>query len=288
MYKAVVLDLDGTLLDDKKNISYSTIEYLINLNKMGIEIIIASGRDYLSIKKIFEHYPDFDITCIALNGGEIIDKQGKVLFRRTIPTQKVLEIISSIKKFDLIYQIYTNQGILVNKKKNIENEMLNFGKLYYDDVIDILNEAKIFFEIIYSNKILLNDYEIKNRIMNDNLEIFKIALLSYDIILLNKLQKHIENIENISLISSHLVNLEILPNDVDKLNGLKNLMKIFDLKKEEIIAFGDNLNDYQMIKFVGKGVAMKNAVEKLKNIADTVTESNNNEGVLKELINVFN
>ena len=124
--------------------------------------------------------------------------------------------------------------------------------------------------------------------MNDNLEIFKIALLSYDIILLNKLQKHIENIENISLISSHLVNLEILPNDVDKLNGLKNLMKIFDLKKEEIIAFGDNLNDYQMIKFVGKGVAMKNAVEKLKNIADTVTESNNNEGVLKELINVFN
>ena len=66
--------------------------------------------------------------------------------------------------------------------------------------------------------------------------------------------------------------------------GLENL----GLKKEEIIAFGDNLNDYQMIKFVGKGVAMKNAVEKLKNIADTVTESNNNEGVLKELINVFN
>lgn len=120
-------------------------------------------------------------------------------------------------------------------------------------------------------------------------EIFKKDILKFVIIeeknpsILDEIRKELRKVQGIKITSSWPNNIEVMNEGVDKGNAVKILAEKMNIDREDIIAFGDNYNDIEMIKFAGLGVAMGNAEEFIKQEADYVTDTNQDSGVAKAI-----
>ena len=267
MYKAVFLDLDGTLLDDKKNISqenYDAIEYVTKNNGL---VIICSGRSISSTQKIWNKIKASKY-IIYSNGAGIYD------------IHKNENIFSSSIDKDICLNLY-NYSI----QKNI---CIRFDTPYGRYITDM--------KFSTSTDILFN--ENINKFLNEN-EILQISCM-------NEEQNHIESCINFINNSFNSIKIENYYNDFygnDKINtyvinvinpstskgnAISGLCKFLKIDINDVIAMGDDLNDISMIKMVGLGVAMGNAKPEVKNIAKEITTTNNDNGVAKILREKFN
>lgn len=258
-YKIIALDLDGTLLTDKKEILPETKKALINAQKNGVKVVLASGRPLPGMEfvaKELELYK-YGGYILSFNGGQIYDcTEKKIIFEKTIPVEDAKQI------YDL--SIIHNTNILTYLDNKVYAE-------YYDEWIEIetrINKMK------YVETDSLLD-AIKNPVPKF------IMLGSGD---------YLEKIE--PLVASQLGGkftvtrsepffLEIMPKGIDKGSTLSKLAQLTHIKQEEVIACGDSYNDISMVKYAGLGVAMNNAKQEVKDIADFVTLSNEENGIAK-------
>lgn len=264
MYKMIVTDLDGTLLDNNKSVSNSSKKYLKELKENGYIVCIDTGRTLGRAKYVLGKL-DYINYIIGNNGTYIYDVcSDKNIYQSTIKTEDIKELfIKYLNEYE-IFEINSYEYILSYCKK-IENkepfvEKIDNKDEYFSRINDVYNvtlsfkkEEKI--DVFLED--LKNNYkEIRVFIMQDSFSKKKW------ITLINK-------------------------ND-DKFNGLCILKDKLGINNNDIIAFGDSLNDLEMIEKVGFGVAMKNALNDVKNKAKDITmEDNNNDGVilyLKKLI----
>lgn len=259
----VAVDLDGTLLNDKKKISNEDKETMEKICKNN-NIIIASGRSHSDVKKILmdNSIEKFVLPLvICRNGQEIYDSNSdSVLSEEYMQFETIKKIIKILEKSQ-IYWYCLSAGIAYCKelKFNCLNYQMN-GKFAVNLINDIdelegLNVEKFVINETSTSKMT----NIKNVIK----KAYDVEFMKYD---LNKKYKELKFVQNL-----------IMKKGVNKYTALIKLKKILNITGN-IISFGDGFNDYELIRQATFGICMENGNEKIKNIAKYITKSNNYNG----------
>ena len=285
MYKLVAIDLDGTMLNSYGVVSEETKNTIKEVEKQGVEVIIASGRPIASIKEIAKEIESKNY-FIAGNGAIIYDmKKDEIIYEKTLSKEKVLEIIKICEENSISYNVYTEREILATS--------LKYNVLYYHKENLKKEESKK-----TKINIVNNMYEyVKNK---EDAKFLKITICDETKTVFNSIIKKLKGIKNIEILDvSHMARKtivhgteeyqisyfysEISTENVDKWEAIKFLIDKLNIKKEEVMAIGDNSNDKNMIKNAGLGIAMKQSTLSVLEVADEITEGNNEDGVAKIL-----
>ena len=285
MYKLVAIDLDGTMLNHYGEISEKTKEIVKRCVEKGIKIVPASGRPIDSIKTIAEELGVNDY-FIAGNGALVYDIQkNEMIYENYIKKEKILEIIKICEENSIAYNVYTDKVILTTN--------LKFNVLYYYKENLKKEENKR-----TNISIVENMYEYVKNIEKE--KILKITICDENDSIFHSIIKKVREINGIDVLDiSHMSKkmiqqgteevpveyfyTEISASDVNKWNAIKFLMEKLEIKEEEIIAIGDNINDKKMIENAGLGVAMKGSTPEIIEVAKEITDTNDNDGVAKIL-----
>lgn len=262
MYKAIFLDLDGTLLDDDKNISEENKKAIDLAENMGVSVCLCSGRQKEFVKKIKEKAGINSQYLISSNGCEIYDfKNKEVLFTSNLENSLSKNLYEYCEEKGYLIRIDTVYGRYINNMKYEYS-----GELELSESIDkFLNENNVI-QITVCAK---TEKEIDDVI--DYIEALEENI-------------KIENRYKTGNSDWSLWAINIINRNASKGNAIYGLCKYLKINIEDVIAMGDDLNDISMIKEAGLGVAMGNALPEVKQIADEITKTNNENGVA-EIIN---
>lgn len=276
MYKLIAIDIDGTLLNSKSELTDGTIEILKQASERGIYIVLTSGR-MTSVIKEFCQKIGADKFLIAENGASIVDLQtNELIYKKYISKKVVLDIVDMCEENDIYYMIYTNKELIV---KNLKHMALFFYKQNYNP------NARLETHIADRRYIeLLKDDFTKIMICDEDRVIYNSIV--------NRLRKNSDiDVMDIPHISTKVLNIgteekvisysyaDISAKGTNKWSAIEALITTLGIKSEEVIAIGDNINDMQMIRNAGLGVAMANGSPALKEIADEIAPSNDDDGV---------
>ena len=258
-YKIMVLDLDGTLTNSKKEISKPTKEALLDIQKRGYKVVLASGRPTPGILKLaneleLENYGGY---ILSFNGGKIIDcKTNEVIFEKALPK----EVIPELHKI----AVEENVGIISYDATKV---VVGNGIDEYIEYEAKLNGLEF---VVVDNFPTYLDFPVNKCLMTGNHE------------RLVKVQERLKNKYNsyLSIYFSEPFFLEIMPQNIDKAQSLLSLLSTLGISAEEMICCGDGFNDKSMIEYAGVGVAMENAQPAVKEVADYITKSNDEDGIV--------
>ena len=258
-YKLLVLDVDGTLLNDAKEISKRTLAALLKVQQMGVRIVLASGRPTYGLMPLAKSLElgNYGGYILSYNGCQIINAQnGEILFERRINPEMLPYLEKKARKNNFALFTYHDDTIITDTPENehIQNEAR-------------LNNLKVIKEEEFS--VAIDFAPCKCMLVSDDEE----ALVS--------LEGHWKRRLNgaLDVFRSEPYFLEVVPCAIDKANTLGALLEELDVKREEVIAIGDGVCDVTMIQLAGLGVAMGHSQDSVKVCADYVTASNEEDGV---------
>lgn len=257
-YKMIVLDLDGTLTNRDKVITDNTKRVLMEAQKRGKKVVLASGRPTYGVMPLAEqlHLEQYGGYILSFNGGIIMDcRTREVVFKKQLPISANAKIIELAKDEGVDLLTYEGPAIITDNP----------------DCPYAQKESKI-------NGIRIK--KVENMASYLNFAVPKFLMMDDgDYLALVEARVKAALGKNFSVYRSEPYFLEILPRGIDKAQCLAQLLDQVNIRQEEMIACGDGYNDLSMIQFAGLGVAMENAVLPVRNAADYVTYSNNDEGV---------
>lgn len=285
MYKLVAIDLDGTLLNSYGTISERNKNAINNAQKKGTKIVIASGRPLQSARS-FANEVGADNYVICGNGSVLYDlKNGQVLYNKFIDKQKALKIIKICEENSIFYSIYTENLTIASS--------INYNILFFN------NENKKMTDDKKTNiKIINNIYQYVEE--SPDINILKITICDENAIIFDGIIRKLREIKDIDVLDvEHMARkvitagteertveyhyTEITSKDVNKWYAIQKLAMNLDIKQEEIMTIGDNINDKEMIQNAGLGVIMQNSAPYMKEFANEVVSSNNEDGVAEAL-----
>lgn len=260
-YRMIVLDLDGTLTNSEKKVTSRTREALIEAQRQGNLVALASGRTPYGIRPVaeelqLERYGGY---MLPFNGGIMIDcRTGREVFSRMLPVESNRKIIGLAKTYSVHLVTYEGQSAVISDP-NCPHSLF---------------EAR-------NNHLAVHAME-SIEAMQDyvNFPVPKF-LLCGDGDYLEKVEPEVRDImgEGFSVYRSDPFFLEVLPAGVDKASSIERLLRLTGLERGQVIACGDAYNDISMIRYAGLGVAMENALPAVKEAADYITLSNDEDGV---------
>lgn len=258
-YKLLVLDVDGTLLNNKKELSKQTLATLLKIQQMGIRIVLASGRSTYGLRDLIDvlELKNNGGYILSYNGGQVIDvMHDEVLFEKRIDPKMIPYLEKEARKNNFALFTYHKDRIIT---PNPENE-------------HIREEAKLngmAIETVESLSKAVDFYPCKCVLVSDD----ETALVG----LKDHLRKRLAG--TLDVYRSEPYFLEVVPESIDKGNTLSVLLDKLGIEAEEVMAIGDGRRDFSMIQLSGLGIAMGNASDSIQACADYVTESNENDGV---------
>lgn len=260
-YKVIVLDLDGTLTNRDKIITPKTKEALMRAQDMGKTVVLASGRPTMGVMPLareleLERHGGY---ILSFNGGMIVNcRTGEIVFETQLPPEINKKIIDQAVEHRVDIITYQGDKIIASdaKYQYIDLE----SRVNHMDVIQIEDPEKMKEYLTFAvPKFILTD--------------------DGDYLALVEPKVKAAMGKNYSVYRSDPYYLEILPKGIDKAKSLGRFLEATGYKQEELIACGDGYNDLSMIKFAGLGVAMENAVLPVRQAADYITLSNNDDGI---------
>lgn len=263
MVKLVAIDMDGTLLNGKKEITFKQKEALKEAEKKGIKTVLCTGRPLFGIMPFYKEL-NLEKTdgYIIVNNGCSIHKTGDLALTDYHKlTKKDIEYLYSLTEgYDVNFTLFDDKHYFCVGKSNEYTEY--DGKLVYVPITEItlkeaLDDKHTMFQSMY-----VGSPENVDKFQKDNED---------------KLKKHY------SIVRSQKYILEAMPFGVEKGSAIKKLTEKLGIKKEEVMAIGDGNNDIEMLTYAEISVAMENATENVKKAAKYITESNENDGVAKAL-----
>lgn len=266
--KAIVLDIDGTLLNTGKIISEKTKQALIAAQEEGIKVILASGRPTTGMLELVEQLEmtKYEGFLVSYNGARVTDCLTKeVLFNQAMSIETGQAILEHLKNFDVIPMIDKEDYLYVND--------------VYSGMLDLPDGA---FNII--------EYEARggNFKLSEIDDLAAFATFPINKILIAAQPEYLQKIapalhapfdEIVTAAFSAPFYFEFTDKGIDKAKALNTVFPEMGIHSENIIAFGDGHNDRSIIEYAGIGVAMGNAVDALKEIADDVTLSCDEDGI---------
>lgn len=270
--KLIATDLDGTFMVDFKTPHPQNVRILEKCKRHGIAFCICTGRNWRGIRDLVAAVP-FDQFCVINNGAAIYDTKTHTLrYRNRFAPETAREIMD-------ILSVYKNAHVGVSTTDSthvVESRMEEgarrrwlarakenpewAGGFFMHDSVDELMEA-----------------------CKDDIQRITIGI---DLIAPGKLEevyKKLANIVDVEITSGMAGHMEISAKDGTKAEALSVLADIYGAKPENVLALGDNYNDMHMLLWAGTGVAMGNADDRLKGVADYVTDTNVNAGVAKAI-----
>ena len=241
-YKLVVLDLDGTLTNSKKEITARNRETLIRIQEQGVRLVLASGRPTYGIVPLANELRinEFGGFILSYNGGEIINWESKEMMYENVLPNEVIPVLYECAR--------TN----------------HLSILTYDGAEIVTENSQ---DPYVQKEAFLNKMAVRET--NDFLTDITLPVAKCRIRLQGK----------INVFRSEPYFLELVPQGIDKALSLTVLLEATGVSREEVIAIGDGYNDLSMIKFAGMGIAMGNAQEPVKKAANEITLSNDEDGV---------
>lgn len=257
-YKILVLDIDGTLTKNDKTISQRTLDTLIRAQEAGLKLVLASGRPTYGIVPLadqlqMDKHGGF---ILSYNGGEIRNWETKeLLYENVLPDDVKPYLYQCAKDNGFVILSYCNEDIVTEDPddKYVAYEAF-LNKMPCRKVPNFLDEVT---------------YKLpKCLIVGDPEPLHELEL---------KMAEHLKGKMNV--FRSEAFFMELVPNGIDKAKCLAVLLNKIGLKREEMIACGDGFNDQSMIEYAGLGVAMANAKDPVKEAADYITLSNEEDGV---------
>ncbi|WP_347940451.1 HAD family hydrolase [Peribacillus simplex] len=277
--KAIVLDLDGTTLNERNTVNETLEQYIGELRKSGKLIFIATGRTLEEVRDVLPPGMEADGMVTANGMSVFIGK--KQIVEHALSTELVEELVAKAGAEEIFYEVHPNDGTrmallkdkdymvkqgLIPKPETVdENEWLSRqdaveDKIRWSEQLDISSVAKIYF---FSNEM--------NTIRKWKAELGKI-----------------KQYNAFTTASSTHHNVEVTVEGITKATGVQLLLKHFQLAPENILAVGDGENDLPLFKLAGHCVAMKNATDLVKEQADEVTEhSYREDGLYRFLKGMF-
>lgn len=266
MYKLIALDLDGTLTDSNKEISDATKDLLIQLAASGVHIVLASGRPTPGLFKEAQTLKLNEVGgyLLSYNGAHIVNYQtGEVIYNQTLPCDAAHALYDQAKAFGLSCMTYNDSEIITEDAGDYWVHLESYTTKMP------IHHVRSFKEAVQTpvNKLLMTGED------------------AYVASVIDEFKAPFEN--KLSIYRSSGFFVECMAEGIDKALSLKRLCETLGVKQEETIAFGDGYNDLSMIEWCHTGVAMGNAVDELKQRADAITTSNDDQGVyvyLKDLV----
>jgi Cof subfamily protein (haloacid dehalogenase superfamily) len=268
-YRLLALDIDGTLLSSQKTIAASTRRAIRQAMDLGVFVTLATGRAY-PLARGFARSLKLRMPIITHDGAFIADPDGhQVHFVERIPCHIVEEIIRMLTDYDLDIMVLHESFAVTNRP------------FHWRDLVHLLNRhtwdalSQIRYPFIFVPTKQMAAYVHQRQVSPPKLFVRgeQTALSKAR----GALDRHLGGAIRIS--SSAADNIEILPIAISKASGLERLGHMLNVSAEEMIAIGDHYNDLEMIRFAGLGVAMGNAPADLREQADYVTKTNDDDGV---------
>lgn len=264
--KLIVLDLDGTLLTTDKKISPANYAALERAAAKGIHIVPCTGRFFNGMPEEVRALP-FLRYAITINGAEIYDvKQKKSLHSALISLPKAEEVYSVLDTLPVIYDCFQDGWGWMDRK--------------FYDIADQYSMGEVRGEWIRKMRTPLDNF--RQTIRERNRGIQKAQMFFRDMELRARILSELpQRFPELSITTSLVNNIEINSGDAHKGAALLELCRQLNIDPAETMAFGDGLNDITMLQTAAVGVAMGNAAQPVKDVADFITDTNDNDGVAK-------
>lgn len=285
MYKLVAIDLDGTLLNSYGEVSNKNRNTIKKAIEKNVEVVLTSGRPIMSVKNLAN-----ELGCnnymICGNGAITYDIQNEeIIYNRFLEKSKVLQIIKICEENSIYYNVYTEKTILT---KNLNYNILFYNQEnankpedkktritvvedIYNYVLEKEDENYLKITICDNSKVIFSSIIRKLRMIKD-IDVLDVAHMS---------RKMIKDGTEKVLMEYYYT--EITNTNVDKWQAIEDLIEKLQIKKEEVIAIGDNINDAEMVKNAGLGIMMQNSAPYIKEMADVVVSDNDNDGVAEAI-----
>lgn len=256
MIKLIATDMDGTFLDSNKRFDFEFIDIFYELKKRDIKFVVASGNQYYRLFQKFVPLSE-QMYFIAENGC-FIAKGARQLYCNTIENEDLIKIKSVLANYkELVIVLCGRKGAyILNKNLKYKNEIIKYYCNYrFVDSFDDIND-----------------------------DIMKVSIYDQN----EKINEIIKNVEKllpdyIKIVTSGNAWMDIQNKNINKGIGMAFLQSLYNIKPEECMAFGDQMNDYELLQQVKYGYAMENAVDPIKEIAYQVIDSNDNQGVIRKI-----
>lgn len=262
MYKLVAIDMDGTLLRGDKTISERTKNAIQSAREMGVTVVLATGRPIEGVSRYLEElhmYSEHDYV-LSYNGA---------LIQKTESKESIAKIALEGSDLHCLKKLSDELGVNIHAFSE-EKGLITPKNSKYTEVEADINNIEI--------------HEMNIDTIPNNEVIIKIMMIDEPEILgpaMEKLPKEV--FEKYTVVRSTPYFLEFLNKEVNKGVGVEMLAKHLGVKKEEVMTLGDAGNDLHMIEYAGLGVAMGNAFDEVKEAADYITDTNENDGVAKAI-----
>jgi len=277
MIKLIAVDMDGTLLDAKKEISPSTVEMIRKANENGIEFMITTGREYEMVKDLLDKNK-LKCSCILMNGAEYRDINGIVLGELGMDANRARRIIEILQKEKIVSRIYTEKGVFtLESREDALQEMTYRAKSFFPELSEEESVEKALHEPFFL-ALQYVDHDHVEEFLN-TMSIKKFVAFHKDVDLLDKTKKILREIPNIAVSSSFRDNMELTDVRAQKGLVLKKVILDMGLKEEEVMVMGDSFNDETMFLEFTHSVAMGNAIDEIKAMAKYITKRNDEDGV---------
>lgn len=273
MIKMIVTDLDGTLLNSKKEISTYTKNVLIEAQKRGVRLVLATGRNYKSLKPLYEQ-----LEMDRFNQGAIIGVNGQEIYffdeDRYFKGRKLTP--QECEKLLKMGHRYLFEVMVMND----------------DEVLDCLSPVlfalkKIVYKVIH--KKVTENFEgqmrghrfidVKTKIQESANKVGLLQIPLYVDLLLPLLHRHLDKEFEVLAVSKGWI--EIMPKGVNKGAGLKEIMDHYHIKNEEVLVFGDGENDLTMLEGMVNSYAPDNALKSVKKSVRYICENHDLDGIAK-------
>lgn len=262
MYKLIALDMDGTLLNEKKQVTQRTKDAIWAAKDKGVTVVLATGRPIEGVHRYLEELNMLGENDFVLSyNGSLVQKtkNKEIISKMTLKGSDATYLYNLSNELNVnIHAFSENEGLITpkeNKYTNVEADInrINFKEFNFDNI----DAEDVMVKIM----------------MIDEPEILQKAV--------DKLPKEIY--EKYTVVRSAPYFLEFLNKEANKGTGLELLAKHLGVKREEIITMGDAGNDLHMVEYAGMGIAMGNAFDEIKEIANYITDTNENDGVAKAI-----
>lgn len=265
--KLIAMDMDGTLLTSRKEVTERTVEVLEEAMDQGIFIVPATGRSVNGLPKELTDLKKMRY-CILSNGARVYDMyQQRSIYDNQFDTEQVLKLLEDVRPYHAFRSVAKDGKVYCYKE-----DLDRLGSYHLGEYAE---------EMIRASRTPVED--LKEYIIQQGGSSEKMTLFFDDQKERAKARKELTECGLYTVVASLKNNLEISRYSCNKGNALAHLMEHLDLKKENIMACGDAENDYEMIEAAGIGVVMENGTDEMKAIADYITDGHNRDGVAKAI-----
>ncbi|MCM3567118.1 Cof-type HAD-IIB family hydrolase [Neobacillus mesonae] len=284
MIRCIATDMDGTLLNSMQEIPEENKQAILKAQAQGVEVVVATGRSYQEAVYVL-NAAGLSCPVIGVNGAEVRSIEGEVISANPIPKPLAREAAARLNANDVYFEIYTNQGaftIDANKAVSTLVDIVMSANPEADrGEITHAAGARVRDGLIH----MVEDYE--QLFANEDMMIYKILVFSFEDGKLERARESLTDLDELEVTKSGAENIEINHKNAQKGIALEAFTKSKGIDLADTMAIGDNFNDISMLEKAGRAVAMGNASFEIKALCDVITESNEESGVGKAILEVL-